>query len=446
MNKHKIANLKIADIVKLITKGTTPTSIGENFTDTGINYIKAESVTREGHIDKSKFAHISKVTHEKLKRSQIEEGDILFSMAGMVLGKTAVVTPDCLPANTNQALAIIRLNKLIANPKYVHYFMKQESFFNYVNSMSGQSAQPNINFEEIKSLEIILPQLQQQNKIVKILSDFDAKIELHNKMNLTLEQIAQAIFKHWFIDFEFPVALGKADASVVSEDGKIDEKALESILKSPGYRSSGGKMVKSEMGEIPEGWKVGKISDLGYIQPGYAFKSADFVESGIKIIKIRNIQNGVVNITDGDCVATSTYKFLDPKFVLSSGDFIIAMTGADLGKMGLVPKTENILLLNQRVGKIVSKYKNLLYLFMRQSDVYELMRGISSTSSAQGNISNKDLDNFEILVPTKNILMHLESNLAIMFKFMSNNLQQSQTLSQLRDLLLPRLMSGELKV
>jgi type I restriction enzyme S subunit len=155
---------RLGDISDKIRKGTTPTTIGYPFVERGINFIKAESISMDGSIDASKFVFIDSRTHNKLKRSQIEEHDLLFSMAGMVLGKTAVVKRDYLPANTNQAVAVIRLNQKIAVPQYVAYFMRQKSFFNYVNQSTGQSAQPNINLEEIGNFEIVLPDLQTQTR------------------------------------------------------------------------------------------------------------------------------------------------------------------------------------------------------------------------------------------------------------------------------------------
>ena len=113
--------LKLREITTLITKGTTPTTLGHNFTNEGVNFIKAEAVTLDGRIDESVFVHIDELTHEKLKRSKIEMGDILFSIAGMKLGKSAVVKQRHVPANTNQALAIIRADRTRALPEFLHY-------------------------------------------------------------------------------------------------------------------------------------------------------------------------------------------------------------------------------------------------------------------------------------------------------------------------------------
>ena len=192
---------KLKDITSLITKGTTPSMIGANFTTNGINFIKSECILENSRLlDSSKYTFISSETNERLKRSKIIENDILFSMAGMFLGKTGIATKDDVPANTNQAVAIIRIISEKADFKYVYYFLNQKTLITYINGISGQSAQPNINLQQIGDLEIKLPSLPTQQKIAAILSSLDDKIELNNKINTNLEQQAQALFKNWFVD------------------------------------------------------------------------------------------------------------------------------------------------------------------------------------------------------------------------------------------------------
>ena len=114
--------VRLVDIATIITKGTTPTSVGFDFCDDGVNFIKIESITENGEFIPSKFAHISKECDNKLSRSKLEKNDILFSIAG-ALGRTAIVAEDILPANTNQALAIIRIPKGIINYSYLLYVL-----------------------------------------------------------------------------------------------------------------------------------------------------------------------------------------------------------------------------------------------------------------------------------------------------------------------------------
>ena len=191
---------KLGELTEIVTKGTTPSTLGEGFTEYGVNFIKSEAVGYDGRIDRSTFVFISPEMHEKLKRSQLKENDILFSMAGVFLGKNAMVLDDMLPANTNQALAIIRINQKKALPKFIHYFFRNPCTIEFVNNISGQSAQPNINFQEIKSIEINLPEIPEQKAIAAVLSSLDDKIDLLHRQNKTLESMAETLFRQWFIE------------------------------------------------------------------------------------------------------------------------------------------------------------------------------------------------------------------------------------------------------
>lgn len=196
--------VKLKDITTKITKGTTPSNIGDSFTDEGINYFRSEMLGKTKYLDKSSgMMFISESTHNKLKRSQIEADDILFSMAGIYLGKLAIVKDEDVPANTNQAVALIRFNKDV-NIDYLYYFMVQKSFNAYVNCMSAQAAQPNINLKQIGNLQIALPTDEQQKRIAGILSAYDSLIENNNKRIKLLEQMAENLYKEWFIRFRFP--------------------------------------------------------------------------------------------------------------------------------------------------------------------------------------------------------------------------------------------------
>ena len=246
---------------------------------------------------------------------------------------------------------------------------------------------------------MVLPPISEQTAIAKILSDLDAKIELNNKMNKILEGIGQLLFKRWFVD------------------------------------------------ERKEEWERGKLGEIGRIQPGFAFKSSDFVSEGYKLIKIRNIQNPVVDIIKvEDFLSEEVFNKMDKRFYLGSGDILIAMTGAELGKVGIIQKTKDKMLLNQRVGKVISETPFLFYFYLISTEIQGYSKGISSASSAQGNISNSDIEGIEIIIPDKETMNRFTSSTKKMFELWISNLQQNQTLSKIRDLLLPKLMSGEIRV
>lgn len=156
-------------LATLITKGTTPKS----YEQSGISFIKTEAFDGT-RINKNKLSYIDKITHQtELKRSMLEADDILFTIAGATIGKSAIVKEDILPANTNQALAIIRLGQTV-NKKYIFYILRSNRMRQYIDKNSKGSAQPNLNLEQINSFIIPIPTIAEQARIVAILDKFDA--------------------------------------------------------------------------------------------------------------------------------------------------------------------------------------------------------------------------------------------------------------------------------
>lgn len=168
---------KLGELSDVITKGTTPTSVGFKFQNEGINFVKVESITQNGSFIKNKFGYISLDAHEALKRSQLDEGDILFSIAG-ALGRTAIVSKDILPANTNQALSIIRLKN---NPDVLKQYVLSALTSGYaieqIEKFKGGVAQQNLSLGQMKSFQIPIPPLQEQQQIVAILDKAFAAID-----------------------------------------------------------------------------------------------------------------------------------------------------------------------------------------------------------------------------------------------------------------------------
>jgi len=171
----------VQDYASLVTKGTTPTSIGLNFTDSGILFVKIESIVNN-KIDKNMCAFISSDTNLALSRSVLKENDILVSIAG-ALGRCAKVGNDILPANTNQALAIIRLDDETICIDYVFKYLQSEMIYKQISEISVQGAQANLSLENIKFLVIYLPtDITEQRRIAAVLSDTDALIAAMEKL------------------------------------------------------------------------------------------------------------------------------------------------------------------------------------------------------------------------------------------------------------------------
>jgi type I restriction enzyme S subunit len=389
---------KLKDITSLITKGTTPSMIGANFTTNGINFIKSECILENSRLlDSSKYTFISSETNERLKRSQIIENDILFSMAGMFLGKTGIATKDDVPANTNQAVAIIRIISEKADFKYVYYFLNQKTLITYINGISGQSAQPNINLQQIGDLEIKLPSLPTQQKIAAILSSLDDKIELNNKINTNLEQQAGALFKNWFVDFE-PFG-----------------------------------------GEMPGGWKEGKLSDIADYLNGLAMQKFRPLEGeeGLPVLKIKELRQGCCDEGSELCSPSKVKS----EYIIHDGDVIFSWSGSLLvdiwcgGTCGL----------NQHLFKVTSqKYSKWFYYLWTKHHLDRFIFLAADKATTMGHIKREELDKAEVIIPDDKNYQQITSVIEPIIDEIINNRIENRKLAQIRDVLLPKLMNGEI--
>jgi type I restriction enzyme S subunit len=388
----------LKDVCIRITKGTTPTTLGYSFLSSGINFIKAESVTHDGRIDTSKFSFIAEKTHDALSRSKLEEFDVLISIAGMFLGKTAVVKSEHLPANTNQAVGIIRVDPRLANPLFVHYLFQLPHTRAIVNSINGQAAQPNINLKQIGELEFHFPPRTQQDKIVNTLSTYDDLIE----NNLRRIQLLE-------------------------EAGRCEYRLL---IETHETRQS-------------------EVKDLAKLIGGFAFKSKDWTDAGCPVIKIKNIDTNTVDVENCDYVPESVAD-LAKKYELFEGNLLIAMTGATVGKIGLMPRLQKRYFLNQRVGLFRSTKEfdvtPLLFCAFNESNVQQQVLNLAG-GAAQPNISGGQIESIKICVPIEStVLEEFCKSTEHSFRMIANLKSQNHLLRAARDILLPRLMSGEIDV
>lgn len=377
----------LKDITTKITKGTTPTSIGCKFEKSGINFIKSESLVDGKTIDKSKFAFISERTHERLKRSQIEENDILFSMAGMFLGKTGIATAEVVPANTNQAVAIIRVDDTKANYEYVYYYLNQKSVIHTINTTSAQSAQPNINLKQIGKIKINLPDRKKQDQIVSLLSAIDLKISNNVEINDNLHQQAATLFKALFVD-------------LTPFDGTMPPNWTISTLGDATEMGAGGDKPKESSPVktplCPYPIYSNGINDYGL----YGYTN----DPKIKVESVTVSARGTIGYV---CLRHTPYVPI-------------------VRLVTLIPDT-----------KVLSaKY---LYLYLRQLH-------ITGTGTTQQQLTVPDFRKTEIIIPDKNTMDSFTETVTPLFEQIWANEDENTKLAEVRDALLPKLMSGEIDV
>ena len=381
--------VKLKDITTKITKGTTPSNIGASFTDEGINYFRSEMLGKAKYLDKSSgMMFISESTHNKLKRSQIEANDILFSMAGIYLGKLAIVKDEDVPANTNQAVALIRFNKGV-NIDYLYYFMVQKSFNAYVNCMSAQAAQPNINLKQIGNLQIALPTDEQQKRIADILSAYDNLIENNNKRIHLLERMAESLYKEWFVRFRFP-----------------------------GYEC-----VEFENG-LPKDWEYTKLERLANISTGKCNRE-DAEEDGAYPLFDRSQEIKRSNVWLKDCEA-----------IIVPGEGTSFIPRYYNGKFNL----------HQRCYCVEPLEKGMGFFLYQTLMMYRIYFLYVATGATVPSLRLNNFNDFKFLLPKKELCFQYNEIAEKMNDEILLLQNKNEFLAKQRDMLLPRLMSGKLEV
>lgn len=396
-------------VTSLITKGTTPSTYGFDFIPDGeVNFIRAEGISKEGYIDESTFLRISFECDEKLKRSKIKEDDILFSIAGMALGKSGIVKKDFLPANTNQAVAILRPNSLV-HPKFLLYYVVNPSFYKLVNSVSGQAAQPNINLAQIGLLPIYLPPLPTQRKIASILSAYDDLIENNLKRIKLLEEKAQLTYEEWFVRMKFP---GHETTPINKETG------------------------------LPEGWERKMLGDLGEIITGKTPSTAqeDYYGGNIPFIKTPDM-SGFPYVLETNQNLTEKGSQTQHKKVLPKNSLVVSCIGS-AGAYALVSRKSQF---NQQINAIkFSKEEYTFYAYCHSRGLKPILDALGSNGATMTNVNKGKFEKIDIILPNEELLLDFHTGVKLNFEVILLIMKQNQLLKEARDLLLPRLMSGML--
>jgi len=241
------------EISTVITKGTTPTSLGHHYTTSGVKFLRVENISYSGRIIENDLKYIDSDTDELLKRSKLEPGDLLFSIAGAI-GRTALVHQNNLPANTNQAVGIVRLNATDICHQYVQYSLKGPEVESQIEALQAGLAQVNLNLQQLGSLLILYPPLPEQKKIASILTSVDTVIEKTQAQIEKLNDLKTGMMQE---------LLTKG----IGPDGKPHTEFKD-----------------SPVGRIPVEWSVKKISEIAHLQRGHDLTKAEMNKGKYPVI------------------------------------------------------------------------------------------------------------------------------------------------------------------
>lgn len=448
-----------SEFCDLVTDGTHDSPKKTEF---GVKLVTSKNIVG-GKLDLTSAYFISESDAQNInKRSQVHINDVLLSMIGTV-GEVALIEkePDFVIKNVG-----LLKNSDPKKAKWLYYYLKSPITQNLIKDRLRGTTQQYIPLGELRNLPILKPNSEEhlQNTIEQ-LSSLDKKIQLNTQINQTLEQIAQALFKSWFVDFD-PVrakvqalsegmSLEHAElAAMQAISGKTPEELTALLQEQPDRyaelaetaKAFPCEMVEIDGVEVPKGWEKTTLSEICEMQNGYAFKSSDWMEQGIPVIKIGSVKPMIVEV-EGNGFVSEDYSKLKPDFLLTSGDILVGLTGY-VGEVGRIP-TGKIAMLNQRVATFLPKeidknhcFYNYIYCLARQSQFKEFAE-INAKGSAQANISTKELLKFPIIKANDKLHILFENRVKELLERILWNSQNAETLAKTRDLLLPRLLNGE---
>lgn len=375
-----------------------------------LTYLRITDINDDGSLN---FSDLKSVDAEDAEKYILKENDIVFARTGNSTGRSYFYEKQHGTFVYAGFLIKFSLDPNKVNPRILKYYTHSKPYFDWVNSFDTGATRGNINAKTYGDMEIELPSRKVQDKIVSILSSLDRKIELNNKINADLEEMAQAIFKNWFVDFE------------PFKDGKF---------------------VNSELGMIPEGWKVGRADDFYQINIGktpprkehkwFSTNPADKIW-----VSIANMGNSGIFISDSSEYLTK--EAVDRhNIIMVPRNTILLSFKLTVGRVAIADKE---LTTNEAIARFIlsdDKYMEYLYLYLKNFDYNSL----GSTSSIATAVNSKTIKGMQMLQPSDKIIDAFHIQVNPIFEKIRSLTKENSRLSTLRDTLLPRLMSGELEV
>lgn len=382
--------VSLSDICTKITSGGTPLTKRDDYYDGGIPWLRTQEVNF-GNI----YSTEKTITELGLKNSSakiIPKDSVIVAMYGATAGKSAI---NKIPLATNQACCNLIIDNNKADYRFVYYYLVN-SYKKLLSAAVG-AAQQNLGSKQISAMTINLPSLSQQKKIANILGSLDEKIELNRRMNETLEQLGQALFRHCFVD-------------------------------NPAAKN----------------WKRGVISDLGEVVTGKtpSKKNQKFFGDEVAFLKVPDMHKTSIVIKTSDNLSLIGAESQKAKYIPKWSTCVSCI--ATVGVVSLAGKNMQT---NQQINSIVPRkpcFKFFNYFLMRHKSDY--IKTLASSGSATPNLNMGHFSNITVVIPDRELLKDFDTRVSHLFLQMENNLQENEILINIRDSLLPKLISGEIEV
>ncbi|MFN9446616.1 MAG: restriction endonuclease subunit S [Pirellulaceae bacterium] len=383
-----------------------------DYSDLGIPVVMPKDIV-EGRIDTTTIARVSSEHVKRLSRHKLSSGDIVYGRRGDI-GRQALVRPEQAGWMCGTGCMRIRLGESIVQPLCLHYYLRQDDMVRWITKQAVGATMPNLNTEILRSIPIKFPPLPIQRRIAGILSAYDELIENSQRRIKILESMARALYREWFVHFRFP--------------------GHESVPRVP-----------SPLGEIPQGWEVRKLADFVTTKYGYT-ESTNVEPVGPKYLRGMDINK--TSFIDWSQVPYCPISQEDHEaYRLKVGD-VLVIRMADPGKVGIVEQEVDAVFASYLI-RIAPKYERLspyfLFYLMESAEYYAYITG-ASTGTTRKSASAGVIADYPFAVPPQNLISQFEERASEFRSLLTTLLKQVVNLRRTRDLLLPRLLSGQIDV
>ncbi len=458
---------KLIDLSIKIGSGSTPRGGESAYLPTRVEYafVRSQNVF-DFHFSPNEMKFISGKDAEKLKGVHLEKEDILLNITGdgVTFARTCIVPEEILPAAVNQHVSIIRLDQKKCLPGYLLAYFCLPQIKDYIANFNAGGSRRAITKGHIESFEIPLAPVHVQEYVQKVTYDFIDKIQLNRQTNQTLEQIAQAIFKSWFVDFE-PT---RAKIAAIQNGQDPELAAMCTISGTPFDNPAQAKaqlaqktpaqleqlkataelfpeaLVESELGEIPEGWETVPNGSVMDVRDG-THDSPKQSETGFPLVTSKHITTGALVTKDAYLISKEDYEKINKRSEVNQNDILLTMIGTVGIPYLVAQKDVNFAIKNIGLFRTSDnqELKNYFYLLLKSSQM-QLYLDARIAGTTQKYLSLKTLRSIEMILPSKKVLAAFNFVVNPLMGKIFNGLAENTDLANIRDTLLPKLLSGEL--
>lgn len=436
--------LQLGKVCRKIGSGATPRGGKDAYRGGKTALIRSQNIYND-RFAREGLVYIDDAQAHELRNVVVEENDVLLNITGDSVARCCQVDPDVLPARVNQHVAIIRTQPDVLDARFLRYVLVAPAMQAHLLALASAGATRNaLTKSMIESLTIKAPPISEQRAIAHILGTLDDKIELNRKQNETLEAMARALFKAWFVDFE-PVR--------AKMEGRWQRGQSLPGLPAHLYDLFPDRLVESELGEIPEGWEVSELGGFVETIKGRSYKSEELTESTTALVTLKSFARGGGYRTDGLKPFTGKHK---PEQIIEPGEVVVACTdvtqAAELvGRAAIVRKSRKYQTLVASLDTMIVRprsdriTRSFLY-HLGRSDAFVAHTYSHTTGTTVLHLGKDAIPTYRFALPPRDLVHQFDVIASNALSRIDTLEEESERLTTLRDVLLPKLISGELRI